>query len=322
MKMLNHLRLFTVTSIAGLFFLLYFIYIVFLSFKVAEPRFLEGLLIAWQEAPFLMVAGILLLGLFVTYAKFFTAQTSNAVKINFKELLFFLLYSVLLFCLISLSLIIAFDIKRFMLTKLVIVTLLYFLSLYPLLQIGNFLLRLFFFNFFFDRTKTQLAKERHVYKLLEADLFLEHAENTLNQCRRYNMGLGILALRVLNENDIETTYGTRGSGFLRKQFIFLLSENARSYEPWGRSEDKNIFINTLQVKDGEHLKMAELRFKDLLERHVFTIFDKDLKPKITFASLFIDPNTVHNSPENTDKEQLKTLIQKIIDTSKKQDNPC
>lgn len=319
MRMMNQLRLLLVTAVAGLFFLLYFIYIVFLSFKTIQPQFLDGVLVAWQETPFLIAAAILLLGLFVAYANFFTSQASHASRINLKEIVFFILYSILLFCLLSLSLIIAFDIQRFLLTKLVIVTLLYFLSLYPLLQIGNFLLRLFFFNFFFDRSKTQTGKERHVYKLLEADDFLVHAENTLNQCRRLRLGFGLLCLRIRNVKEIERTYGQRGSGFLRKQFIFLLSENARNYEPWGRSTEKDTFLNVLQVRDAEQLKLAELRFKDLLEKHVFTIFEKDVKPNIVFSSLFLETSAFYSSPEEPDAEQLKRHIQHITNFASSQD---
>jgi GGDEF domain-containing protein len=315
---MNQLRLLLVTAVSGLFFLLYFLYIVFLSIRTIRPHLLNGMLVAWQETPFLIAAGILLLGLFVAYANFFTSQASHESRINLKEIVFFVLYSLLLFCLLSLSLVIAFDIERFPLTKLVIVTLLYFLSLYPLLQIGNFLLRLFLFNFFIDRSKSQTGRERHVYRLLEADDFLVHAENTLNQCRRLKIGFGLLCLRIRNVKDIERTYGPRGSSFLRKQFIFLLSENARNYEPWGRSAEKDTFLNVLQVRDAEELKLAELRFKDLLEKHVFTIFDKDIKPSIVFSSLFLETSVFHSSLEESDADQLKRHIKHVTDSAQQE----
>ncbi len=296
---------------AGIFYIFCLTYIIFLAFRITKPDFLTGILISWKETPFIVGAAILLIALFTAYARNFTMQNISGKCIFAREILFFILYFLILLLLITLSLRII-DNKSYLFTKVIIITLLFFLSIFPLIQMGNFLIRLFLYNFFYDRSQTTLSNDSHVYRILEYEDFQKHCLNTLNQCRRYKNNMGLLTMYLVNLDEVEHVYGPRGAGFLRKQFIFILSENARSYEPWGRTKGKDVLMNSLQVNNETELTKAEFRFRELIDRHIFTIFNKDIKPEIRLQSLFIETQKIQNTPENPDMKQLIQLIDKSV----------
>jgi len=120
------------------------------------------------------------------------------------------------------------------------------------------------------------------YPIISLEEFIDEAGQLLSQAGRHNLKLGLFAIDVAGLLELAAD-DSRARTFLRKQLIFLLTDNARRHEPWTRTPEKDIYINVMLLNSETEFDLAATRFLELLGKYEFTAYEKRL-PTAGFPS--------------------------------------
>jgi hypothetical protein len=189
------------------------------------------------------------------------------------------------------------------------------LCLFPVIGMTDFVLRLIVVNFFPSVTGT--AAGPGFSTLLEKNEFIRECLNTASRSDRYKLATGFLGFRILNTGELEQDLGPEGMTFLSRQIVFLITQNSRTYEPWMRTQEKDIYINVMQFRSAQELAFAEERFKKLMLEHDFTVLDRSIRPAISIRSTLLDPLQSGGPEELPPEERVTTSLERLIQALKK-----
>ena len=96
---------------------------------------------------------------------------------------------------------------------------------------------------------------------------------------------------------------------MRKQINFLLINNSRNYESWGRSKHKNFYIKILEVNDKNDVVEACERFFSLLKQHNFYVLNKKVEMNLKMLGVFLKKKYFESNELNLMDEFLLVLKQ-------------
>ncbi|MBN1899604.1 MAG: hypothetical protein JW827_12585, partial [Spirochaetes bacterium] len=96
---------------------------------------------------------------------------------------------------------------------------------------------------------------------------------------------------------------------------------SREYEPWGRTPEKDLYMNLMQLKFDFEMKYAAERFLDLINNYDFLVYNKKVRLDIRILAYSCDTQKFEWKLGEGEEETVKTIIQRIIEELKSQKKP-
>ncbi len=259
------------------------------------------------ENPYFIISSILILALLFLVSNSYLFRKVLLGKDDFKlklEPLYFLAYSII-FIGVSFLLIKTIEYKKFtILTGFLNIILLTSVMIFSAFRVMVSIFKLVAFNFSFKKGGSSQNKIFTIYNFNE---FVDITESIINQSKRLNLNTGIILLYIKNMEQLSRNLKEQEMSFLRKQIMFLLSQNSREYEPWGRTDDKMVYMKSVQYKSKVELELASKRFFSLITRHNFQIYDKQVEVKFCMLTYRYDDKKIV-----MDDETLHSKVREVI----------
>ncbi len=161
-------------------------------------------------------------------------------------------------------------------------------------------------NLFYDYYSYDYIDDNKIYRIDEFDDFLDKSQELINQAKRFGLNLGII---VLYFNNLDKFKDFQYQKFLRKQINFILIENSRNYEHWGRSKEKDIYIKIVEVKDKDDLIETSERFFSILKQNQFYILNKPITLDFKMLGVYLKKDYFESNDINLMDEFLLIVKQ-------------
>lgn len=213
------------------------------------------------------------------FNRFIKINTSNKIFELFEFLLFSVIISVLFYLIFKIELS-----NNYLLESSVFVLIFLIAGSIAFDRIFYFFSNIILYNFFYSYYTLHYADENKIYRIYDYEDFLERARELINQTQRFKLNMGFIILYFSN---LDNNKSFQYQKFLRKQINFLLIENSRNYEHWGRSRDKNIYIKILEVSDKDALLEACERFFSLMKQHQFFVLNKSVEVNFKMLGVYL-----------------------------------
>ncbi len=151
-------------------------------------------------------------------------------------------------------------------------------------------------------------KNIEIYKIYTLKEFMNNIEPILNHSLRFNLKPGFIIIHFSNLTDIEKNFKKNELKFIRKQINFLLTNNSRDYEPWGRDESKTVYVKILETKNEKETELAGIRFYNIIKNHDFYIYEKKVDINFKIISIIIKDINLKESNVLEIKEKIKNIL--------------
>lgn len=302
--------------IAGILFYLYVIFLITVSFNTVLKETVITFKFQKSEWLYFTIFLIILILSFVIYVPKYLRYRRRFVYYKKYELFYFFLYSLLFYLVVIFLKYFIFTSKTYLL-KIVSILTGFIIIIYPTLKILEFILKLVFINLFAHKLERGVSDTEHVYKIYDINDFIKECGVIINQSQRLGINAALIGIYIKNMHDIEERFGIKGAKFFRKQLIFLLTQNSRIYEPWGRVSEKSLYLKLIQIKTEKELRFAAKRFLELIKKYKFWVYNNEIIPEVKILSFYLKFNTIHTSVIEI-REKVKILINKLTEKIKLQ----
>lgn len=235
------------------------------------------------------------------FAKFIKTPYTNKVL----ELIEFIIFSIII-------LLLFYFVLKIKLTEIYLVKstiyILFFLIIGSISfkKIFCFFSNIIILNLFYDYYSHDYVDDNKIYRIYEFDDFLEKSHELINQAKRFGLNLGII---VLYFNNLDKFKDFQYQKFLRKQINFILVENSRNYEHWGRSKEKDIYIKIVEIKDKDDLIETTERFFSMLKQHQFYVLNKPVTLDFKMLGVYLKKEYFESNDINLMDEFLLIVKQ-------------
>jgi hypothetical protein len=125
--------------------------------------------------------------------------------------------------------------------------------------------------------------------VLEAAEFMKANMSIFNHCKRYNLKVGIVGLQIVNCEALSRELTAAACSHFNRQLRFLLSENARSYEPWCVLDGGHVFFSIIQVSEEDEFEYYVRRFAEIISGTEFMLGSRRIEPVFRICALMPEP---------------------------------
>jgi hypothetical protein len=178
----------------------------------------------------------------------------------------------------------------------------------PFLSLVYIFMNVMVYRIFFSKLFLQSRYSQMFSMILEMNNLITRNIPLMNICKRFRINLGAVMITLENGAEIGDAHGDHGLTAVIKQISFMLSENSRSYEPWGFDRNSHVFFCFMQIITVPEFDLTVSRFKRLFEKNNFAYNNADIVMKIKINYRLYTFDELNSLEFANDQEAMLALM--------------